>query len=109
MKGLSALQNVDCPKVMEDIKSAYHLFTVWVDGAKRDTILKKLGNAGIGVAVNYRAIHQLRYFRKTFGYKKGDFPNAEDIGDRTISLPFYPELSDIEISYIVEGLKEMVL
>jgi len=76
---------------------------------RRDEILRKLGEAHIGVAVNYRAIHLLTYFRKKFGYKKGGFPFAEDIGDRTISLPFYVNLQSEDIKYVVSKLKAILL
>ena len=52
------------PVMKNNSKSAYHLFTVWVNKEYRDTILKKLNTHGIGVAVNYRAIHLLTFFRE---------------------------------------------
>lgn len=95
---------VDRPKVAG--KSAHHLYTVWVDPDQRDQILHDLQNSGVGVAVNYRAIHLLTYFREKFGYRRGDFPNAEAIGDRTISLPFYPAMTDEEADYVVERVSK---
>ncbi|MBI4806802.1 MAG: DegT/DnrJ/EryC1/StrS family aminotransferase [Desulfovibrio sp.] len=83
-------------------KSGHHLYTIWVDPARRDDILHSLQQRGVGVAVNFRAIHLLTYFRETYGFKPGDFPAAELIGDSTISLPFYPRLSDAEVDYVVE-------
>jgi len=44
------------------------LFTVWTEPAKKDQILEKLQRDGIGVAVNYRAVHLLKFYRKTFDY-----------------------------------------
>lgn len=95
---LSEIPGIDHPRIVSNSKSAFHLFTIWVDGNRRDEFLKKMGESGIGVVVNYRAIHLLTYFRKTFGFKEGDFPLAEKIGDRTISLPFYTrlELKDLK-------------
>ena len=66
-----------------------------------------MGEKDIGVAVNYRAIHLLTYLRKTFGFSRGDFPVAENIGDRTISLPFYPQLADEQIEYVSKALDEI--
>jgi len=53
------------------------------------------------VAVNFRAIHLLTYYRENLGFKPGDFPVAESIGDRTITLPLYPKLTDEEVDYII--------
>lgn len=91
-----------------DNRSARHLFTIWVDDGRRDEILEKLQDKGIGVAVNYRPIHLTRYYRERFGYRPGDFPFAERIGRRTISLPLYPQLGDTEIEYVIECVTSLV-
>ena len=41
-----------------------------------------------------------------FGYKEGDFPVTEDVGGRTIALPFFNNLKEEQIDYVVEKLKE---
>lgn len=102
---LGKFDGIKYPKIPPNSRSAHHLLTIWVDPEKRDYILQELGERGIGVAVNYRAIHLLRYFRERYGYKKGIFPIAENIGDSTVSLPFYPKMTNKEISYVVETLK----
>lgn len=83
-------------------KCAHHLYPIWVAPEQRDSVLHSLQQRGVGVAVNFRAIHLLAYFQDTFGYKRGDFPHAEAIGDSTISLPFYPKMRDDEVDYVVE-------
>ncbi|WP_243438992.1 DegT/DnrJ/EryC1/StrS family aminotransferase [Fundidesulfovibrio soli] len=90
------------PKVVG--KSGHHLYTVWAEPERRDQILHGLQQRGVGVAVNFRAIHNLTWFKETFGFKRGDFPNAEAIGDRTISIPFYPKMSDAEVEYVIESV-----
>ncbi len=95
------------PEVVKESKSAYHIFTIWLSRDKRDYALRKLGENGIGVAVNYRAIHLLTYFRRQFGYKRGDFPVAEEIGDRTISLPFWIGLKNREIQKTVDAVRQV--
>jgi dTDP-4-amino-4,6-dideoxygalactose transaminase len=89
-------------------KSACHLYTVWVPGARRDRILRALQEKGIGVAVNYRAIHTLKYFREHLGHAPEDFPVALEIGQRTISLPLYPLLQEEEVAYVGHTLREML-
>ncbi|MGB9590582.1 MAG: DegT/DnrJ/EryC1/StrS family aminotransferase, partial [Candidatus Hydrothermia bacterium] len=94
------------PKVVPGSKSSRHLFTIWV--AERDRVLAELGKRGVGVAVNYRAIHLRKYYVERFGYKPGTFPIAERIGDMTISLPLYPGLRDEEVDYVIDCVKEVV-
>jgi dTDP-4-amino-4,6-dideoxygalactose transaminase len=89
-------------------KSACHLYTVWVPGAKRDEILQALQAKGVGVAVNYRAIHILKYFRENLGHAPEDFPVALKIGQGTISLPLYPSLKKEEVAYVCNTLWELL-
>ncbi|MFQ5463664.1 MAG: DegT/DnrJ/EryC1/StrS family aminotransferase [Phycisphaerae bacterium] len=97
---LGDIEGVELPGVANEMWSARHLMTIWVDPNRRDDLLGELQNRGIGVAVNYRPVHLMAYYRKRFGFQPGDFPNAERIGARTISLPLYPQLSEEEVERV---------
>ena len=87
--------------------SGHHLFTVLLPhGVSRDLVVVKLQEKGIGCAVNYRAIHTLSYFKERFGYKPEDFPVANEIGNRTITLPLYPKLLEEDVKRICSTLKK---
>lgn len=103
-EGLAGVEAINMPKLCTNSKSARHLFTVWVDPSRRDQILEQLQKDGIGVAVNYRAVHLLKFYRETFDYKEGTFSNAERIGGSTISIPLYPKLENEEIDYVIKSL-----
>lgn len=105
---LRGIKDIKLLKTVPNSRHARHLFTVLVPSGKRDEILWRLQEAGIGVAVNYRPIHLLSYYRKTFSYKEGDFPVAEDIGARTISLPLYPLLKEEELKTVCNTLKKIM-
>lgn len=107
-KLLSGIKGLKMPEVLPKTKHARHLFTVWVPGESRDRIIFKLQERDIGVAVNYRPVHGMKYYAEKYGYKRGLFKNAEKIGDETISLPFYPKLSDDEVLYVSNTLKEIM-
>jgi dTDP-4-amino-4,6-dideoxygalactose transaminase len=96
---------VSHPIVPAGAKSARHLFTIWVAPGRRDQTLAELQSRGVGVAVNYRAVHLLKYYRERFGFERGQFPVAEQIGDSTITLPLYPKLTDAEIDYVADSVK----
>ena len=100
------LAGVTVPKVVG--KSARHLYTIWVEAARRDEVLHGLQQRGVGVAVNYRAIHALTFFRERFGYRPEDFPVALGIGRRTISLPLYPKLQDAEVEHVIASVASAV-
>lgn len=107
-RGFANVKGVTFPRVLPNSKSARHLFTIRVDPAKRDAVLAYLQQKGIGVAVNFNPIHLFTFYRKTFGYKGGEFPVAERIGASNITLPMYPKLTDEEIDYVIASVKEAV-
>jgi dTDP-4-amino-4,6-dideoxygalactose transaminase len=105
-KELLGLENVRTLNTVRGVRHARHLFTVLVPPPMRDPLLWSVQNRGVGIAVNYRPIHLLAYYRKTFGYKDGDFPVAEKIGGSTLSLPLYPSLRESDLKYVVQVLRE---
>ena len=105
-RGFRNNPNIKIPSVLPRIKHARHLYTMWVNPEKRDKYLDKLQERGIGVAINYRAIHLMKYYQQKYGYKRGDFPVCEKIGDSTISIPFYPKLTDEEVRYIINTVNQ---
>jgi dTDP-4-amino-4,6-dideoxygalactose transaminase len=102
------VKGVRLMKTMPDSRHARHLFTIQVPGKKRDSMLHALQEKGVGVAVNFRAIHLLKYYRQEFGYREGDFPVAERIGNSTISIPLYPKLKGVEIDYVIKTVKQVI-
>ena len=89
--------------------SGHHLFTVLLPrDVQRDEVIRKMEANGIGCAVNYRAIHTLKYFRERFGYRPEDFPVANEIGRRTISLPLYPKLTEKEVETVCKTLGRVI-
>jgi dTDP-4-amino-4,6-dideoxygalactose transaminase len=96
------------PKTLPGVDHAWHLFPVWIGAGRRDEVIQRMQEMGIGVMVNYRAIHRLTYFHETFGFKTGDFPKAELIGDNTLSLPFYPNMPLEHVERVVETLREIL-
>jgi dTDP-4-amino-4,6-dideoxygalactose transaminase len=94
-------------------RSSHHLFTVHAPtqpgeapGESRDRLLSALAARGVGTAVNYRAIHTLTYLRERLGLARGSLPVAEEIGDRTASLPMWPWLPEREQDYVVRVVSE---
>jgi len=84
--------------------SSHHLFTLHAWPGERDALLAKLGEAGIGTAVNYRAIHTLTYLVEALGLPRGALPVAEEMGDRTLSIPMYPTLTESDQDLVVDAI-----
>ncbi len=93
---------IDFPKVLPSGNHARHLFTLWVASLQRDECMHRLQDAGVGVAVNYRSIHLMSYYREKYGCHPGNFPTCEKIGNATLTIPLYPGMSDKEIQYVAD-------
>ena len=75
-------------------------------GIDRNKIIKYLNEQGVQCKPYFTPIHLQPFYRKIFGYKEGDFPVTEDVVGRTIALPFFNNLKEEQIDYVVEQLKE---
>ncbi len=105
----SRIEGVDFPQIPPGSTSARHLFTIWVKPSIRDKMLRYLQDHNIGVAVNYRAVHLLTYYKERFGFERGMFPEAERIGDSTITLPLYPGLTSEDVEYVCQSVADAVM
>jgi len=98
--------------VKPNIRHARHLYTLILDIKKikmsRDRLRKALHEENIGTGVHFVSIHLHPYYQKAFSYKRGNFPNAEYISDRTISLPLSPSLSDKDLQDVVSSVKKVL-
>ena len=90
----------------ENINS-YHLFPILLENAEeRKRFFDYMRENNIFVQVHYIPLHLMPYYRKKFGFKKGDFPVAENYYSREVSLPMYPTLTKEELEYIVKVIKK---
>ena len=74
----------------------------------RDNILEGLRASGIGCNNYFSPIHLQPFYREMFGFKEGDFPITEHVSERTIALPFFNNLGEDQINYVVERLKQLL-
>jgi UDP-4-amino-4-deoxy-L-arabinose-oxoglutarate aminotransferase len=103
-QAFAGMDGIKVPCLRADSVHARHLFTVWCDGAARDDLMAHLHRERIGAVVNYRPIHLMSHFVAQYGYSRGDFPVAEWIGERTISLPFYPDMLLNDVDVVAEAI-----
>ena len=83
---------------------ACHMFTILVNPRERDQIRADLATRGVETSIHYTPIHLEPYYRKTFGYKEGDYPNAEWIGASTITLPTYSKLTKVQQDFVIASI-----
>ena len=102
---------VEIPFVSSDVKKSYFVYVILVSerysGIVRDKIIARITRKGIECSDYFQPIHLQPFYKDKFGYKKGDFPITENISQRTIALPFYNNLKQNQINYIVKILREV--
>lgn len=107
-KYFDALKNTSLvmPTETEGGKHVFHLFIL--QSENREEIESKLKEKGIATGTYYKVPMHLQKAFNDLGYKKGDFPNAEYLSERTFAIPLFPEMNDEEREYIINSIKEIV-
>lgn len=109
----SKIPELTLPKEEEkDTYHARHLYAILLKPEKmkisRDEFVDKLIKLNIGSGVHFNPVHLYDFYRKTYGFKKGDYPNAEFVGARTISLPLSAATSEHDIRDVISGVKLII-
>lgn len=89
-------------------RHAWHLFAPLVNQFDRDEVMQSLKERNVGTGLHFRCTHLYPFYRETYGWKEGDFPNAESIGNRIFSLPLFPALTNDQQDLIIEILHEIL-
>ena len=105
-ENLSGLENIELPQTRENCVHVFHIFAVLV--SQRDQILERMKKKGIQCGTHYPVPIHLHRSMYDLGYTLGEFPVAEMIAAKEISLPLHPHLSDSEIAYISESLNNSI-
>ena len=111
-KAFSSLP-VTCPAEPEkDTVHARHLYTLLIDTERinktRDMVQQELHELNIGTGIHFISLHLHDYYRKTFGYKPDDFPNAKWVSERTISLPLSAKLTHADVEDVIRTMEEVL-
>lgn len=102
----SALRNVPglvLPYSHPDATHAYHLYVIRC--VKRDELQAYLNEKGIGTLIHYPVPPHLQEAYKSLGYRKGDFPIAEELAATSVSIPLWPGMTAEMVEYISAQIK----
>ena len=90
------------PEVTEGFTPVWHIFAVRC--RRREELEKHLNDAGIGTNKHYPIPMHLQECYRDLGYKKGDYPIAEEISETELSLPMYYGMTDEEIETVIDAM-----
>ena len=100
---LSDVNEIVTPKTRENSKHVFHVYIIRVE--KRDELQKKLNEAGIETAIHYPTALPNMPAYKYLNHKPSDFPVASAYQEKILSLPIFPEMTDEQISYVVDSIR----
>jgi UDP-4-amino-4,6-dideoxy-N-acetyl-beta-L-altrosamine transaminase len=111
-KIFSKIDKVITPAVAKYAKHAYHLYPLQIKFGKtkitKPELFTKLSSSGINCQVHYIPVHLQPYYRKNFGFKKGDYPVAENFYEQEISIPLHASLNKRDIAFISKEILKYI-
>ena len=92
-------------------KHAWHLYAPLVDLDRltidRDRFMAELKERNIGCGLHYSAAHEFSYYRKKYGWKPDDYPEAHFVSERIVSLPLFPDMTEAERQDVVGAVYDI--
>jgi perosamine synthetase len=102
---------VETPSMPEDRKSSWHIYAIRLNlnqlSIDRAQFIEQLKERGIVTTVHWMPLHLHPYYRRTYGYRAGDFPVSSREWMRLISLPIFPGMTGAEIDHVCESITEI--
>jgi perosamine synthetase len=77
--------------------------------ARRDVVMRLLAAAGIPSRPYFTPIHLQPFYRKKFGFRRGDFPVTERLGDVSLALPFSSVMTESQVDMVCEQLRHSLV
>jgi perosamine synthetase len=97
------------PAILADRSSSWHLYVLRVrlNSLKKDRneFIEALRRRGVACSVHFIPLHLQPYYQRAYGYQLGDFPHAEEEYHACISLPIYPDMTEIELNYVINAVR----
>ncbi|MCL4216380.1 MAG: DegT/DnrJ/EryC1/StrS family aminotransferase, partial [Candidatus Hydrogenedentes bacterium] len=110
-KQLSGVPGLTLPVERPGRKHVYHLYPVQIDAAaygmnKEDFVYRMREERGIKIGTHYIPLHYSTAFQSR-GFKKGQFPVAEEVFERLVTLPLHPRLTQEGLEYLVDSIRHL--
>ena len=102
---LKGIKGLEIPQRAENSTHVFHQYTLKVKENKRDSLKDFLNERGVPSMIYYPVPLHLQKAYKAYGYQQGDYPIAESLSERVLSLPMHTELEENQMHYITEQIK----
>jgi len=107
LDGIEGLE-LPCPDADGDVRGWFVYVVQLPPDADRAAVIGALREAGIGSKPYLPAIHLMSFYRERFGHREGEFPVCEEVARRSLALPFFPQLTEAQVTHVGEELASAV-
>ncbi|MDO8324455.1 MAG: DegT/DnrJ/EryC1/StrS family aminotransferase [Phenylobacterium sp.] len=104
--GLAGVTGLTLPRELSDARHVYHLYVVRT--ARRQALQASLTEAGVQTQVHYPVACHLQPAFAARGFRRGEFPLAEQLADEVLSLPMWPGLRQVDIASVAQAVRAVV-
>ena len=106
---LSKIPQIILPKLADSSdKHAWHLYIIRLNDVDRDQFVEALRVENVECSVHYVPLHLFDFYQKRYGYKVGDFPYAEKVFEKVLSLPLHPGLTESEVYMVIDTIRRIL-
>jgi dTDP-4-amino-4,6-dideoxygalactose transaminase len=106
------MPGIELPEISPDVEHSWHLYIIKLNlemlCIDRGQFIEELRARGVFASVHFIPLHIHPYYREKYGYEPSDFPRALREYHRMLSLPFYPKMSDEELDYVIDAVREVL-
>jgi dTDP-4-amino-4,6-dideoxygalactose transaminase len=107
-KLLTGIPGLQLPTAPTAERHVWHLYVVLLNGIERSSLATQLADSGVATAIHYPTLVPFQPAYAHLNYRRGDFPIAEEVASRCLSLPMFPELTGEQLVYMATTIKECV-
>jgi perosamine synthetase len=110
---LAGVDGIKIPYIAPDVKMSWFVYVIRLDERRfsqeqRDRVIRELKERRIDCRDYFPPIHLQPFYVEMFGYRKGSFPVTEEISGLTVALPFHNNLTEREVEYVCDTLKDII-
>lgn len=111
-EGFRDLPEIIRPQAAPHVQHAWHLYVIHLDLGRlsigRNAFIERMQQARVGCSVHFIPLHLHPYYRDTGGYRPADFPTANAVFQRIVSLPLYSRMGEQDIQRVITVVREIV-
>lgn len=100
---------LEIPVTEPGVEHAWHLYVMRLrtDALRidRNRFIEILRERGVGTSVHCIPLHTMDFYQRRYGYRAGQFPVAEAVYSRCLSLPIFPAMSDEDVAHVIDAVR----